>query len=151
MPGDLEEYKPGTGGLPATVVADSNGNVAQRGDLVEIVGENRDLTEVRRVTTSGTAVPGHLSRTPDAFDPDATYSAGEEVGESTVLVKNKVDRFKDGGNAISAGDQVVAESGGSVRTYNTGTGDTADMIQGLVWSTSTDDDFTSGTAAVIRE
>lgn len=151
MPGDLEMYKPGTGGLPATVVADPDGNVAERGDMVEIVGENRDLTEVRRVTTSGTAVPGHLARTPEAFDDDEAYDAGEEVGESTVLVGNKVDRFKDGGNAIAPGNQVVAEGGGSVRPYDTAGGDTADMIEGLVWSASAFDEYTSGTVAVIRD
>lgn len=145
MPGGERLFEPGSQ-VDVEVVANANGNVATRGDLVQITGENRGRTQVALVDTRGAGV-GHLVETPADYDPDAVYAAGDVVGHSSVYTRNPIDKLYDGGNTFAPGDQVVSAVGGGVRAYG-GTGDTLDMIMGRVWKTGLDD--ASDKVAVLR-
>lgn len=148
MAGDVTYYDPGKD-PDATLVANANGNVAERGDAVQIVGENSQGTEVALVETAGEGV-GILKNEPDEYDPDDTFAAGDEVGECAVRTRAGIDWYPDGGNAHAAGDLVVADVGGSVRTYDSAGGDTPEMIEGRVWTTLQRGQHTTGKVAVLR-
>jgi hypothetical protein len=136
------------------LVADSSGNVASRGDLVEIAGETGAHTQVSVVETEGAGV-ALLKRMPREYDSSASYAGGDVVGETTVLLRHAVDFVPVSGSySPSAGDQVVSDVGGGIRAVDrdgTAPDDTADMILGRVWSTNTrGKEYVAGKAAVIR-
>lgn len=148
--GDLNLYTPGAR-IPVQVVADPNGNVAERGQIVEIAGETRDGVEVQLTTADGSGI-GHLKRNPGEYDADETYAAGDGVGDSTLLLRHYIDWFETGDLAtLAPGDRVVSAAGGGVRAFDGAGGDTEDMVLGTVWTTGTGGDGTSGKVAVIRQ
>lgn len=115
--GDLYLYVPGDA-VGVDVVADSSGNVATRGEGVELSGENDAVVEVALVGTAGNGL-GFLSRNPDTFDPNATYSAGETVGRSEVELWKPVALLPvDSAYTPALGDLVQWSSGGDVEAYN---------------------------------
>lgn len=148
MTGDVNLYTPGAR-VSVDVVADVNGDVAQRGDIVEIVGETPDGVEVALNQTAGGGV-GHLYRTPQEYDENETYSEGDSAGDGMIGLRHFVDWFEGDEAALTAGDLVVSDAGGGVRAYDEAGGDTADMALGPVWRTGSHGAGTSGKVAVVR-
>lgn len=147
--GDLNLYVPGS--KPTVeVVADADGNVAGRGDLVEIVGESDDgHPQVQLCGTAGAGI-GHLKRYPEAYDESETYAQGDVVDDSTVLLRHYVDWFKGDPGALAAGDLVVSATDGGVAAYDSAGGDTPDRLIGPVWRTSAHAEGTASKVAVVR-
>lgn len=132
--GDLRLNEPGQR-ADILLVADSGGTVADRGDVLELAGETGDSTTARLVETAGNGV-GTLVDRPSDFDPDATYAAGEEIGQTTALTTGPVDWFAPSdGYTATVGNLVVFDAGGTIRAYDSAGGDTADMIAGRVFAT----------------
>ena len=131
--GDLRLYDPGKN-LDVDVIADPAGEVADRGDPVEIAGEAGGRTQVQLVQNDGDAI-GALKRAP-AVD-DADYAAGDIAGKGSALAQGPVDWYEDAsGGAVAPGDLVVLTSTG-VRAYDSAGGDTPEMILGRVFATGT--------------
>lgn len=149
MSGDLNLYTPGS--KPTVeVVADANGDVAGRGDMVEIVGQSADgHPQVQLCGTAGAGI-GHLQRYPEGYDENATYAQGDVVDDSTVLLRHYVDWFAGDPAALAAGDIVVSAADGGVRAYDAAGGDTPDMLVGPVWRTSAHAEGTASKVAVVR-
>lgn len=149
MSGDLNLYTPGS--KPTVeVVADANGDVAGRGDMVEIVGQSSDGDpQVQLCGTAGAGI-GHLQRYPEDYDEAATYAQGDVVDDSTVLLRHYVDWFNGDPAALAAGDVVVSAADGGVRAYDAAGGDTPDMLVGPVWRTSAHAEGTATKVAVVR-
>ena len=152
MSGDTRLYEPGRH-VSVEVVANANGNVAERGQVVEIVGQTPDSVQVALSTTAGAGV-GHLARTPLEYDETATYAAGDVVGESKVYLTGPVDKFETTELAtLATGDQVVTAAGGGVREYDpvdTGADDQPQDIFGRVWTTRSHSEGGVGKVAVYR-
>lgn len=134
--GDLRLYDPGEA-IPVLLRADGNGDVADRGDPVELVGEGGGSTYGELLANDGEGV-GALKRRPEEYDPDAAYGANEEIGQALVLADGPVDWYDEGTNwsGSGPGTKVVLESDG-VREYDSAGGDTPDMIHGVVFATGT--------------
>lgn len=147
--GDLSLFSPGEK-VDAELVANANGNVAERGDTVQIVGELDDgRVEVALVDEAGAGV-ATVAQEGDYSIDDADYAAGDTAGQITILLRHPIDWFPDGGNAFAPGDQVVTDVGGSVRAYDAAGGDTADMLIGRVWRTAGQGEYRAGKVAVVR-
>jgi len=103
--GDLRYFDPG-GQVPVRVVADASGNVPERGDPVELAGEDGGQTEVRAASSEAV---GALEKEPQEYDPDENYAADEVVGSGTILVDGPVDWYDEAAIASdpSVGDEVV--------------------------------------------
>lgn len=148
MSGDLNLYTPGSK-VSVEVVADADGNVAGRGDMVEIVGETANSVQVQLCGTAGAGI-GHLIRHPEAYDADETYASGDVVSDSTVALRHYVDWLKGDPAALAAGDLVVSATGGGVRAYDSAGGDTVDMLTGPVWRTGSHGEGSASKVAVVR-
>ncbi|NUC71701.1 hypothetical protein HTZ84_05155 [Haloterrigena sp. SYSU A558-1] len=147
--GDLSLFEPGDRPT-VTLVADSSGNVPDLNDFVELTGENAQHAEVSVVENAGAGV-ATVARLPDEYDPNASYSAGDVIGEATVLLRHPVDWVTPSdGTDLSPGDLVVSDAGGTVAAYDSAGGDTADMIVGPVWTTIAKGNYTAGKVAVVR-
>lgn len=149
MTGDLNLTGPGVE-VSATLVADGSGNVPDRGDALEVSGENEEETEVTALTAAGNFIATLVDRPVD-FDEDATYAAGDVVGKVTVRITHYIELFyEDSANPVTAGDKVVVGTGGA-RPYDNAGGDTADMITGTAWYTNPKSEGTAGKVAVVRQ
>jgi hypothetical protein len=158
MSGDVNLYTPGSK-VTVEVVADADGNYAERGDVVEIVGQSQDLTQVALNATRGAGV-GHLGRDPmnEADRPGQRgslegeeFAEGDLVGQSKLLLRHYVDWFRTDA-ALEAGDEVVSAAGGGVDAYDdsdTGTDGPGDSM-GVVWTLAGYAEGTSGKVAVVR-
>lgn len=149
--GDLTLFEPGQR-VSVTLLADAtDGTVAGLNDLVEIVGQNGQHTEVSVVETAGAGVAS-LARLPREYDETNDYAAGEEVGEATVLLRHAVDWLNPtDGAALAPGDVAASDVGGTVDAYDSVGGDTPDMIVGPVWTTRARGNYTAGKVAVVRQ
>lgn len=149
MSGDLTWFKPGEE-VPALLTASSDGSVPERGDGLELTGENEDLAEVGAVTDAANFV-GTLVEVPPDFDETETYAAGDAVGEVTVLVRSHIDWLKDGsGGTLGAGDVAVHGADG-VAAYDGAGGDTPLDAVGPVWYSGSDGTGTADKVAVVRQ
>lgn len=149
MTGDLNMTGPGVE-VSATLVADSNGDVPDRGAALEVAGENEEETEVTALTAAGNFIATLVDR-PREFDSDATYAAGDEVGKVTVRITHYIEYlYEDDANPVTAGDKVVVGTGGA-RPYDNAGGDTADMILGTAWYTNPKPEGTAEKVAVVRQ
>ena len=152
--GDLTLYQPGDT-VTAELVADASGNVATRGQGVEIVGEGSNGNpQVRLVSTDGAGI-GRLPKAADGHDEDATYAAGEVVDVATeVELNGPIDWWEPAGDyaAPAPGDRVVMAAGGGVTSYDpAGTpADTPVMVLGAVWTTVSGDFGPGDRIAVYR-
>lgn len=152
MTGDNVLHTPGS--QPSVrVVADGTGTVAGRGDVVELVGEGRDgIPEVALASGSGFEI-GHLVDDADDYDSEATYAAGDRIGESAVYLRHYVDWFDAAGAPAVGTDHVVFAAGGGVRAYDpvdTGADDQPEDIVGPVFRTVARGEYRAGKVAVVR-
>jgi hypothetical protein len=145
MSGDVNLYTPGS--RPGvTVVADDGGNIAERGDLVELVGETADGVEV--ALSGGEDGIGHLLRHANDYDEDEDYEEGDSVGDSTIGLRNYVDWFDGDADALEPGDLVTTGADGGVEAYDDEAGG---LAFGRVWKTGRGPGAgTSDKVAVIR-
>lgn len=149
MTGDLNMTGPGVE-VSATLVADGSGNVPERGDALELTGENEEGPQVTAVTAAGNFIATLVDRPVD-FDDTASYNSGDEVGEVTVRVTHYIELLnEDDANPVTVGDQVVVGASGA-RPYDNAGGDTADMIVGTAWYTNPKPEGTAGKVAVVRQ
>lgn len=160
--GDLRYFEPGQK-IPVALVAGPNGEVAERGDAVELVDQQDGRTRVRLSQGRGTGI-GHLHRAPkehEQRDEDVTYAAGELIGResTTVYVDGPIDWFDPSdGYVASVDDLVVFDAGGTVDLYQPaapvdgGEDDNPEMIAGRVFATGTRASAeTAGKVAIIRK
>lgn len=147
--GDLRLYEPGEA-IPVTLRADGTGTVAERGDPVQVVGEDAGRTFGELPGSDGVAI-GALKREPEEYDPDADYGNNEEIGSATVLTKGPVDWYDEvDGEGLAVDDLVVLTADG-VRAYDNAGGDTPEMILGRVFATGTRASaMTANKVAVLR-
>jgi len=112
MQGDLRYFDPGEQ-IPGRLKADGTGTVAERGDPVELVDETGGVTRIQLAQSPASAV-GTLRREPEEYDPDASYSNDEEIGQATFLSIGPVDWYDEAAAATgpAVGDEVVVGSGG---------------------------------------
>lgn len=148
MSGDTRLYEPGRH-VSVEVVANANGNVAERGQVVEIAAQTAGSVQVALSTTAGNGI-GQLARTPLEYDENETYAADESVGDSKVFLTGPVDWFEGDTAALAPGDLVVDAGDGGVRAFDSAGGDTVDMIIGRVWSTRSHAAGTADKVAVYR-
>lgn len=147
MSGDLTYFQEGRE-IPAKLVGDENGVVAERGEAVEIVGESLVLTEVALCQTAGNAI-GNVHQEP---------LGGDGTGRSTIqLGDNPIDwyRLADGWDqtaadpsttSASAGDLAIVDVGGALVKY---AGQPAGP-KGRVFATNTRNEvYRDGKAAII--
>lgn len=157
MSGDVNLYTPGR--RPTVeVVADADGNYAERGDVVEIVGQSQDNPQVALNATRGGGI-GHLGRDPmnEADRPghrgtldSEEFEEGDFVGQSALLLGHYVDWFRTDA-ALEPGDEVVFAAGGGVDAFDGGEGgDGVGDSMGVVWMTAGYAEGTSGKVAVVR-
>lgn len=148
--GDLRLYEPGEA-IPITLRADGAGAVAERGDPVQLVGEDAGRTLAELPADDGSAI-GAIAREPEEYDPDENYGNNEEIGTATVLAQGPVDWYEQSatGAALTVDDLCVLTSDG-VRAYDSAGGDTPDMIHGVVYATGTRASaMTANKVAVLR-
>lgn len=141
--GDLVEYTPGDG-VAVEVTADASGNVALRGEMVEITGENQHVTEVSLNQTAGGAV-AFLSRDPDGYTgSQSDFSSGDSAGRTEAILYKPVvwltpdadfDPDATGTQTPSAGDEVQGSPGGGIQLFASGD---ASSPYGTVWNTLSD-------------
>lgn len=148
MSGDLTLFTPGST-ADARLVADADGNVAERGDAVELVGESRDGTPEVALSSGGAATLGHLAADSLKYDDDEDYAADDVVGDAGVNLRHFVDWFETDGD-LSVGDQAVFADGGGVRAYDEAGGDTADLLVGPVFRTVARGEYRADKVAVVR-
>ena len=118
------------------LVADGAGNVAEPGDVLELVGEVPGYPQAAVAEAAGTGVV-LLDRYPEDYDENAAYGANEVVGETMAYLTDPVHWAKPSdGFAAGPGDLVVADAGGTVRAYDSVGGDTPDQVFGRVWMTN---------------
>lgn len=125
MTGDLIEYEPGAR-VPVEVVANTNGNVAVRGQGVALSGENENYTEVGLVATAGSGV-GILIEDPEDFTgSQGDYAAGDSAGVATMQLWMPVqlvpiaadwDPNATGTQTPAVGDEVMFGTGGTAIIY----------------------------------
>lgn len=149
MSGDISWFHPGSE-VPAHLVAGADGSVPDRRSALELTGENADLPEVGAVSDPSNFVATLVEVPPD-YDEDATYAAGEIVGEVTVLVRHHIDWFDDAsGGTLGAGDGAVATADG-VRALDEVGGDAGTDSIGPVWYSGSDGAGTADAVAVVRQ
>lgn len=149
MSGDLMEFEPGSD-VSARLVADANGDVATRGDAVELVGSGADGEPLVALSSGGQATIGHLNADSPDYDEDATYAADDVVGMCGVLCRHNIDKFV-GDGTMAVGDLAMYAAGGGVTAYDpAATGaDPLDVI-GPVFKTALSGEYDSDKVAVIR-
>lgn len=162
--GDITLHTPGDS-LTVVPVADANGEMPTRGDLVTPVGESGLGTHVALPSEVGVSL-AKLARVPYGFNEDqqGSYTEGAQAdGDSPrdplgdALVHHHVEWFgPSDGYSPSIGDKVVDDAGGTVAAYDTtatadgGAGHSAEDLFGMVWRTRPHADGTAGKAAVAR-
>lgn len=124
--GDLYKYQPGAS-VTVEITANSNGNVALRGDGVTLTGENSKHTEASLTASAGTGA-GFLADTPEEYTgSQSDYSAGDSAGVATLEVRKPVavlpvaddfDPDATGTQTPSVGEEVQWASGGVIQLYD---------------------------------
>lgn len=155
MAGDLVLYRPGEE-PSATLIAGADGAVPERGDPLEVTGENADGAEVSALSAPANFV-ATLVDPPANIDEDAVFAAGDVVGEVTIRVTHMIEWFfEDGTNAPAPGDDVVLGADGA-RPYDPTAGadggaeDSVNSIVGPCWLTAQKDEGTADKVAVVRQ
>lgn len=115
---DLVKWPSGSP-VPVSLKADGTGNVATRGQGVEVVGVQDGIPQVQLTTARGQGV-GILTRTPDAFDSSKAYANDEVVGDTElelVLPVYWVEPTAAYAGTETVGDRVIFASGGQVEAH----------------------------------
>jgi len=111
---DLVKWPDGTP-VPVEVEANASGNVAQRGDMVQVVDESDGVPVVRLTETRGEGV-GILTRDPDDYDSGTNYATGDSAGRTELELVAPVYWVEPDAAyaAPSVGDRVTSAPGGGV-------------------------------------
>lgn len=154
--GGVLRYKPGDD-LPVEVVADPSGYVAEKGDPVELVGENAGYTLVQALQSAGNFV-GQLTDKPDEKnDLGDAPAPGTNAGVSNLVVGHiialaypaaDVDPTNDAAVSPLEVDDLVQFGPDGVIRYDSATA-TAEP-DGRVFRTLFSDKATAGKIHVIR-
>lgn len=115
---DLVKWPAGSP-VPVNLKADGSGNVATRGQGVEVVGVQNGIPQVQITTGRGNGV-GILTRSPDAYDDTKTYANDEVVGDTElelVVPVYWVEPTSGYSGGESVGDRVIFASGGQVEAW----------------------------------
>lgn len=150
MSGDLQLFTPGAT-VDVRLVADGAGDVAERGQAVELVGEGRDGTPEVALSSGGPATIGHIAGEPVDYDPDEAVAAGDTIGEASVYVRHYIDWFESDGT-LAVGDYAAWAAGGGVTAVDTAGGQTAgdaDVV-GPVFRTIGRGEYRADKVAVVR-
>lgn len=150
MQGDLRYFNPGQA-VPVELVANSEGEIADRGDVVELVGESGGRTQVALCETRGEGV-GHLHRRPKDYDEDDDYEEGDAAGveSATIYVDGPVDWFNPVDDYEAEVDDLVVFDDGGIDAFDD-EGDAAEQVAGRVFATGTrETGMTAEKAAIIR-
>lgn len=152
MTGDLNYYRPAEE-PSATLIAGTGGEVPSRGAALEVTGENASGAEVSALSNRNNFV-ATLVDTPVDLDEEATFAAGDVVGEVTVRVTHFIEWLEeDSASTLAPGDDVVMTPTGA-RTFDpvdTGADDQPEHIIGKCWVTANKDEGTDGKVAVVRQ
>lgn len=154
MTGDLAYFRPGEE-LSATLHANADGTVPERGDALEVTGENASGAEVSGLTDPANFVATLVDRPADFNEEDAAgFVGGEEVGTVTVRVTHHAEWVKEATpGTITPGDFVVMGADGA-RVYDPtaapGAEDTPLDVVGLCWLTAQKDEGTTDKVVVVR-
>ncbi len=134
--GDLRLYEPGKE-VDVEVVANSDGEVAERGDVVDVVGESTGRTQVEKKNSAGPSA-GTLKKTPTDFDEDETYAQGDSAGTSAVFLGGPVDWYEEAdAENLSPGDgYVIINPDGELEAFVDADDDDREIV-GYVWATGT--------------
>lgn len=134
--GDLRFYEPGRE-VDVEVVANSDGEVAGRGDIVDVVGEENGRTQVEKRNTADGTTAGHLKRIPTDYDEDDDYTEGDSAGTSAVFVDGPIDWFEEAdAEDLEPADHVVLNADGYLEEFDESEDDDRDIF-GYVWATGT--------------
>lgn len=131
---DVLRYEPGRR-VDVEAVADSGGHAPQRGDLVQVAGENAGHTEVELVQGSDGKAVAILTGTPPDFDSadNGSYSDNASVGViGAYLVKPVINVVPTSGYSPTAGDVVQATAGSNRGRVEESTGLTTAGQDGTV-------------------
>lgn len=113
---DLFPFYPGDS-VGMEVEANTNGNMATRGDEVAVLGENEDYVVVGQVESVGDTSIGILTEDPADYDSSASYSSGDSAGVADVSLNGRVV-MHDTSEAVVQNDEVqAAPDGAGVETY----------------------------------
>jgi len=149
MSGDITLYEPGSR-VDVMVEAGADGEVPQRGELVEIVAATGQTVHVAPLTDPANFV-GPLARTPDEYDENEEYAQGDIVDESSLRLRHAVDWLTaEDAATLDVGDLVVADTDG-VRTFDSADGDEPHEIVGPVWTPYGNASGTAEKVAIVRQ
>lgn len=120
------QHEPGDE-VPVEVIADTNGDMATAGDLVQIEGENNQYTTVEQNDAADGEAVGMLATDGRDYDSSTSYSDGDSAGEATLYLFHPVLWLDptSGYSSPSAGDLVQEADAGDVEAY---TGATATAV-----------------------
>lgn len=129
-------YTPGHE-IPVEVLADSNGDVADEGQGVAVVGETESAVQVELVESVNDRCVGLLKDVPSKLaDPDnseSDFASGDSAGMATLILGEFVVWMEvDSAYTPSVGDYVEVGDGGDIEAY---TGPTATGLGGAVTNT----------------
>jgi len=115
-------YTPGYE-VDVEVLADSNGDVADVGQGVAVVGEGPDGPQVELVEGTDAAFVGLLKNTPEDLrnpnNSESDFAAGDSVGRATLILGVYVLWMEtDSGYSPTPGDLVEVGDGGDVEAYS---------------------------------
>lgn len=113
--------------VPVEVEADTNGDMATAGDLVQVRGENTEFTTVEQNDAADGKAIGMLATDGRDYDSSTSYSSGDSAGEATLYLFHPVLWLDptSGYSSPSAGDLVQEADAGDVQAY---TGATATSV-----------------------
>lgn len=111
MTGQTVLFTPGDT-VPVDIIDDGDG-LPEEGDIVEIVGETAQMTEVALVADEGNEGIGIVT------DVASDENGDREAGPGTILVGKTVATVNESDGAdVSAGDEVQEDAGGGVIDYD---------------------------------
>lgn len=105
--------------VPVEVIADSNGDMATAGDLVQVEGENDSFTTVEQNDAADGKAVGMLATDGRDYDSSTSYSDGDSAGEATLYLFHPVLWLDpaSGYSSPTAGDLVQEADAGDVEAY----------------------------------
>ena len=135
--GDLRYFEPGQQ-VPVRIVADADGEVPERGDPVQLAGEDGGHTEVEALADDGEGIGALQRGGGDDYDDEETedLEEGDVLGSGTVLTNGPIDWYDESDGEDLAVDDLVVLTSDGVREYDDES-DESHHIYGRVFATGT--------------